>query len=479
MPSPSVPPSAARTRRALVALTTSAALGGTALLAGAGPASAAPADPDITGLVTNSAGAALAGIRVEAYTTPGDGTQPRFVTSTLTDATGRYTFTGLDPASLASSTNPAIATETEFKLAFSWSPVTPADYHSVGYLDRGLGGSRTVGAAGSVVVPANAVATAPTQALPTGGGVLLTVLGSTGAPVTSGGGDLYDLDSYDPLDSYVPNSGGYTGYDDDFYPDANGDGDPDAPVDGLVYLPGVEPGEYGVQAYGSSFNATTGVTTNFVSRFFGGNGSYPDAKAVKVAAGAFTPVTVQLSDKLTTVQDPRIIGNSSFGSKLKADPGTWLSQQGADFTYQWLRGSTPVATGDTYKVTKKDKGKKIRLVVTAYNYGYVGTATSDATSKVGEKSKVTVVAKRADGAVQVKVVVAKKKLAAKLGTPKGKVVLVTEDGTAASGKVGLKKGLALLKPRKKFAGEKLTVLYLGSGRLGSDTVAVNGGGKKK
>lgn len=474
MPSPSV----RRTRRAVVALTTTVALGGTALAA-AGPASAAPADPDITGLVTNSAGAALAGIRVAAYTTPADGSQPVFVTSAFTDATGRYTFTSLDPASLSSSTNPAVASETEFKLAFSWSPVTPADYHSVGYLDRGLGGTKTVGAAGSVVVPANAVATAPTQALPTGGGVLLTVLGSTGAPVTSGGGDLYDLDAYDPFESYVQTVGGYTGYDDDFYPDTNGDGEPDAPVDGQVYMPGVEPGEYGVQAYGSNFNATTGVTTNFVSRFFGGNGSYPDAKAVKVAAGAFTPVTVQLSDKLTTVQDPRIIGNSSFGSKLKADPGTWLRQQGSDFTYQWLRGSTPVATGDTYKVTKKDKGKKIRLVVTAYSSGFVGTATSDATSKVGEKSKVTVVAKRADGAVQVKVVVAKKKLAAKLGTPKGKVVLVTEDGTTASKKVKLKKGLALLKPRGKFAGEKLTVVYLGGGRLGSDTVAVNGGKKKK
>ncbi len=273
--------------------------------------------------------------------------------------------------------------------------------------------------------------------------------------------------------------GGFTSYDDAFYPDANADGDPDAPVDGLAYVAGVEPGEYAVQAYGSDFNATTSAYVSYVSRFFGGDGSYAKAKPVKVAAGAFTPVTVQLSSTLTTVEKPRILGNSSVGSKLKADPGTWLRQQGTDFSYQWLRGSKLVATGDTYKLSKKDKGKKIKLVVTASNGLNVGTAVASSTSKVGEKSKVTVVKKNADGSVVVKVVVAKKKLASKLGVAKGKVVLLTEDGTKASKTVKLKKGQATLKPRAKFAGEKLTVAYLGGGKLGSDTVGLGGGKKKK
>jgi hypothetical protein len=467
-------------RRALV-FVTAAAFSGGALVAGAGTASAAPADPDLTGAVVNAAGAALADVGVYAYTTPADGSQPEYVDGTTTDATGHYTFTELDPASLAlNSTVPAITSETEFKLYFNWSPTTPADYHTTGYLDRGLGGSKSIRGAGSVVVPANATATAPTQALPTAGGVLLKIVGPTGAPVNySGYGDLYEPDAYDPMQAYTDSAS--IGSDDAFYPDGPDAGtDPDAPDDGLVFIDGVEPGaSYAVQASGQDYNATTLQYTSYVSRFFGGNGSYPEATPVKVAAGAFTPVTVQLTDKLSTLEEPRIVGNSSFGSKLKADPGTWLgeTQSDLDFTYQWFRGSKVVATGDTYKVTKKDKGDKIKLVVTAYGDGFAGSASADPTSKVGEKSRVTA-KKLGAGKVAVTVTVAKKKLAKKLGTPQGKVVLMTEDGQMASKKVRLKGGEATLAPKSKYAGEKLVVVYLGGGKLGSDTVSL-GGGKKK
>ena len=462
-------------RRALVFITAAAFSGG-ALVAGAGAASAAPADPDIVGSVTNGA-TGLAGVEVDAYTTPADGSRPLYVDSVITDAAGGYTFTDLDPASLAGYSDPAIATETEFKLFFYWSPTTPADYHSTGYLDRGLGGSKTVRGAGSVVVPANAAATAPTQVLPGAGGVLLKVVGPTGAPVTDAYGALYTPDALDPFTAFEAQS--FDDYDDDFYPDADANGDPDAPVDGLVYIPGVTPdASYVVNAGGSD---TAGiVTTNYVSRFFGGDGTYADASSVKVTTGAFTPVTVQLTNALTAIQEPRIIGNSSFGSKLKADPGVWLGENNndLDFTYQWLRGSKVVSTTDTYKVTKKDKGKKIKLIVTAYGPQFVGSAAADKTSKVGEKSKVTV-KKLGGGEVAVTVKVANKKLAKKLGTPQGKVVLMTEDGETASKKVRLKNGQATLAPKSKYLGEKLVVVYLGGGKLGSDTAAVGGGGKKK
>jgi len=314
------------------------------------------------------------------------------------------------------------------------------------------------------------------------------VLGATGAPVTSyGQGSLYEPDAYDPLNALLRIGG--TGNDDDFYPDGpDADTEPDAPVDGLVYMWGVEPGlEYAVQASGADEVPNT-INRNYISRFFGGNGTYTDATPVKVNAGAFTPVTVQLTDQLTPLEEPRIIGDSSFGSTLTAEPGTWLgpttgvsmlvrgSQPDVDYTYQWLRGSTPVGTGPTYKLTKKDKKAKIRLVVTAYRANFVGTAVSDPTSKVGEKSKVSV-KKAGAGKYAVTVKVAKKKLAKKLGTPKGKVVLITEDGTFASRKVRLKGGQATLTLKAKYAGEKLWVLYLGGGKLGSDTATVKGGKK--
>jgi hypothetical protein len=473
-------------RRALVSLAALALTGG-ALAVGAGPASAAPADPDITGAVVNASNVGLVGVDVAAYTTPATGA-PQLVDFATTDATGHYTFTGLDPASLAGDPNPNVASETEFKLFFSWGPSTPADYHSTGYVSRGLGGTKTVRAAGSVVVPAGGTATAPTQALPTAGGVLLRVLGATGVPVTGyGAGGLYEPDAYDPMNALLRLGG--TGYDDDFYPDGpDADGDPDAPVDGLVYIWGVEPGlEYAVQASGADDGGSAG-DRNYISRFYGGDGTYADATPVKVDAGAFTPVTVQLTDQLTPLQEPRIVGNSSFGSTLTVEPGTWLGpatgglmlargpQPDVDFTYQWLRGSTPVGTGPTYKLTKKDKKDKIRVAVTAYRGTFVGTAVSDPTSKVGEKSKVSV-KKLGGGKFAVTVKVAKKKLAQKLGTPKGKVVLITEDGTLASKKVRLKGGQATLVLKAKYAGEKLWALYLGGGKLGSDTAAIKGGKK--
>ena len=464
---------------ALIALTMS----GTALSLGAAPASAAPADPDITGLVVNDANTGLPGVEVSAWTTPSDGSAPQYVGDTSTDGTGHYSLNNLDPASLAvNETDPAVTSETEFKLYFEWAPSTTADYHNTGYVDRGLGGTQTVRAAGSVVVPAGGTAVAPTQALTAAGGVLVKVVGPSGAPVNSGGyASLYVPDSAEPFNALVARAS--TSSDDYFYPDTDADSYPNAPVDGLVYIRAVEPGEsYAVQAFGADYNDVTGTYTNYVGRFFGGDGSYSRAKPVAVKAGSFTEVTVQLTDKLTAIEEPRIVGNSSFGSKLKADPGTWLGgegdsmvarEAGTDYAYQWLRGSKPVGTGPTYKLTKKDKGAKIRLVVTAYRQDFVGTATSDPTSKVGERSKAS--AKRLPGGdVAVTVKVAKKKLADKLGTPQGKVVLLTKDGEVASKKVELERGAAKLTPRKQFAGLKLVVLYLGGGKLGSDTAAVKG-----
>lgn len=466
------------------------AMAGTALAVGAGPASAAPTDPDITGYVVNAANAVVGGIDVNAYTTPSDGTPPRYVGYTTTDAAGHYSLNFLDPASLAAEhTNPAITSETEFKLYFSWYPSAPADFHSTGYVSRGLGGSKTIRAAGSVVVPAGGSALAPTQTMPTAGGVLVKVLGATGAPTNNyGGASVYEPDAYDPFNSFI--RGGNATNDDGFYPDGP---DPDtafdAPVDGLVYVWGLEPGQsYAVEAHGADYNEATLTSRNYISRFFGGDGTYGTATPVKVNAGAFTPITVQLTDALTPLEEPRIIGDSSFGSKLEADPGTWLgpstgssmvargSQPDVDYAYQWLRGSTVVGTGPTYTLTKKDKKAKIRLVVTAYRAQFVGTAVSDPTSKVGEKSKVSV-QKAGAGKYAVTVKVAKKKLAQKLGTPKGKVVLITEDGTFASKKVKLKGGQATLTVKSKYAGEKLWVLYLGGGKLGSDTAEIKGGKK--
>lgn len=469
-------------RRALASVT-ALTVAGTALALASAPASAAPGDPDVTGKVVNSSNVGIAGVHVWAISTPSDGSTPVYVDHALTDATGAYSLTDLDPASLdVSYDSPAVISENRFRLFFDWNPSTPAQLHSTGYTARGLGGSRSPRAAGSVTVPPGGTAAAPTQALPAAGGVLLKVAGPSGAPVDFGSAGVYVPGSADPFTAFVDRAS--TGTDDAFYPDGGDpDSDPDAPRDGLVYVTGLEPGRYVVDGSGEDYDATTDTYTRYLSRYFGGNGTYADAKPVTVAPGSFTRLTLRLTDRMTPLEEPRIIGDSGVGSKLKVDPGTWLGgglggglmirEEHTDYSYQWLRGSKVVGSGPTYKLTKKDKGKKVRAVVTAYRGDWVGTVTTDPTSKVGEKSKVT--AKRiAGGKVSVTVEVAKKKLRDQLGTPTGKVVLVTKDGAFASAKVKLKNGKAVLSPKKRYAGRKLFALYLGGGKLGSDTGAVKG-----
>jgi hypothetical protein len=76
-------------------------------------------------------------VSVWAITTPADGSAGRYVGHTSTDATGHYSLNGLDPASLAADfSDPAVVSETEFRLYFAWRPASPAEYHSPGYLNQ-------------------------------------------------------------------------------------------------------------------------------------------------------------------------------------------------------------------------------------------------------------------------------------------------------------------------------------------------------
>ena len=80
---------------------------------------------------------------------------------------------------------------------------------------------------------------------------------------------------------------------------------------------------------------------------------------------------------------PKIKGKAKRGKKLRANPGAWTS--GTKLTYRWLRNSKAIkgATKSTYKLTKKDRGKRISVRVTGKKAGYsTVTRTSKATKKV-------------------------------------------------------------------------------------------------
>jgi bacillolysin len=103
-------------------------------------------------------------------------------------------------------------------------------------------------------------------------------------------------------------------------------------------------------------------------------------------SNALGPVTA--APLLTVVAgSPTISGKAVVGKKLTAHAGAWTPGD-ATLSYQWLRNGTPVAgaTGSTYKMKNKDKGKKISVQVTGVRSGYTSaSATSPQTKKVKKK----------------------------------------------------------------------------------------------
>jgi hypothetical protein len=109
------------------------------------------------------------------------------------------------------------------------------------------------------------------------------------------------------------------------------------------------------------------------------------------ASGPVGPVTAAPPPPVlaVTAGAPTVTGKAVVGKKLTAHAGSW-APAGVTLAYQWLRNGTPIAgaTGSTYKLTKKDKGKKISVRVTGSKSGLSpASATSAQTKKVKPKKK--------------------------------------------------------------------------------------------
>lgn len=82
---------------------------------------------------------------------------------------------------------------------------------------------------------------------------------------------------------------------------------------------------------------------------------------------------------------PTISGTAKVGKKLSLrSRGTWYQSRGT-YAYRWVRNGSSIsgATRSTYKLTSKDKGKRIALRVTWRRSGFSSvSATSSTTSKV-------------------------------------------------------------------------------------------------
>lgn len=74
------------------------------------------------------------------------------------------------------------------------------------------------------------------------------------------------------------------------------------------------------------------------------------------------------------VVSPRVSGVATVGSTVKVIPGPWgtTTKSGVSQSFQWLRGSTPIAgaTGSTYVLTAADRGQVVRVRVTGSATGF-------------------------------------------------------------------------------------------------------------
>jgi hypothetical protein len=102
-------------------------------------------------------------------------------------------------------------------------------------------------------------------------------------------------------------------------------------------------------------------------------------------AGAMPGFTVSSANgKILLKSGPKftvkVTGTLQVGKKIKAVPAKAVKAKAWKKSYQWLRNGKPIAgkaaKKATYKLTKKDQGKKISVQVTVKRQGYTDSAAS-------------------------------------------------------------------------------------------------------
>jgi hypothetical protein len=92
---------------------------------------------------------------------------------------------------------------------------------------------------------------------------------------------------------------------------------------------------------------------------------------------------VALGPALTATKAPTISGTPKVGKTLTCKPGAW-SPKASSYSYQWKLNGKAIkgATKSKYKLTSKDKGKKITCTVTAKKAGYANAVKTTKAVKV-------------------------------------------------------------------------------------------------
>ena len=394
-----------------------------------------PTTVDLTGTVTDSAGAPVIGARVEAYSTPTTEGEERYEGQAITNRAGLYTFTRLDQASTGSS-------ESQYKLQ-----VTDNLGREEGQYDRmsrWYGGAQSYDAASPAPIPAAGA----DVTLPLAGGISGTV--TSGSDLSTDGVYVQMVDAVDGLVTNQ-NLGGASLED-----------------DGSYVTTSLAPGKYKVLFADGSFDS-----------FFGpewfDDTNYENAKVVTVTSGKTTTgVDAELAEGMRALRKPEIKGSPYLGGKVRATTGTWTLDSSTSYKYEWSVDGAVVGTGRTQRIAKSFKNDRLTLRVTASNNGVTGVAlVQSQVIKKKPKVKVSVNGKKASVVVSAKKVKAKKFK----GTVVAKKIVRTDEFGAPVykkiGKAKLRNGKASLTLKKITKGKNKVVflITLKGGKYGNAEVA--------
>lgn len=386
---------------------------------------------ELSGVIKDDAGTPLVGVPVVAFDTPNAPAKEQIVEVTRSNRVGAYAFTRLESSS---ETQYKILADTQGQAQFAGS-YQPGDDNAFTVFGSFFGGKTSYDRAPAVTIPAAGA----DIALMRSGGIAGAVTGVAGLPL-GGFVSVTDADG---------NQSGVTG----------------TKVDNTFLDRTLYPGTYKV-----SFADYTG---NHASEWWK-DSSFEDATTITVEPGQIVSgLNAVLAGTLVANDRPEIDGYPWVNKPITADSGTWNIMSGTRFSYEWLNGSTVVATGASFTPSKSLIGDRLTVRVTAENGRLAGSSTTAKTVKVGYKPKVKVKVKGANASFTIKASPVKAKKI-KGSVVVKEIVKVKDDGTIkykkiAKAKIKKGKGSASLSKLKKGK-HKLVFIFTGKGKVGSNDV---------
>ena len=144
---------------------------------------------------------------------------------------------------------------------------------------------------------------------------------------------------------------------------------------------------HGSVVFDSSAGTTTTATYTPDPGYEGADSFGYTTTDTRRLSSAVATVHLGVGDIPVSIAAPAVTGTTAIGSALDVLPGSWIAPKGAElqFDYAWQRCSSGKsarcagiagAKRRTYRVSKADLGKRLRVVVTARNAAARGTAKS-------------------------------------------------------------------------------------------------------